>query len=123
MDSPITARATRSDRLAALEDALRRRLWARKREGHERDFDDMIAEIARQQYSAESQVSRARDPCASTLAFFGGPNDGKTVPAPAGEPAIAMQPEGCKHGFYVWHPEPRRYEWVEVPPAPGQMER
>lgn len=53
---PTTAAVTRRERLSAIEDDIRRRLWARERAGNERAFDQMVSEIAWQQYDSESQV-------------------------------------------------------------------
>ena len=58
MDLPTTADEARVGRLAALEDEVRRRLWDREREGYERAFDEMIRQIAREQYAAEAQSHR-----------------------------------------------------------------
>ena len=44
---------SRAGRLATLEDEIRRRLWARDREGGERDFNGILGELARQQYTVE----------------------------------------------------------------------
>ena len=41
MDLPTTTPETRSERLAALEDDIRRRLWAREREGNARAFGEL----------------------------------------------------------------------------------
>ena len=56
------------------------------------------------------------------LSLFGGPRDGETMRFPIGAPAIAILPEGCEDGFYVWHPSPYRYEWVSVPPLEARCQ-
>lgn len=58
MDLPTTDDVSRVCRLAALEDEIRRRLWDREREGKRRAFDEMVMEIAREQYAAEAQIRR-----------------------------------------------------------------
>ncbi len=61
MTMPTTAAVTRRDRLSAIEDDIRRRLWARERAGNERAFDQMVTEIAWQQYASESGVRTVID--------------------------------------------------------------
>ena len=57
MNLPAPTADVRIARLAEIEDDIRRRLWASDRDGNARAFDELVEELARQQYRAE------RRPC------------------------------------------------------------
>ena len=62
MDLPTNAGESRVSRLAALEDEIRRRLWDRERDGNRRAFDEMVTDIAREQYAKEGRSRRSGFP-------------------------------------------------------------
>lgn len=57
MNLSATTAAVRIARLAEIEDDIRRRLWAFNGDGNARAFDDLVEELARQQYRSD------RSPC------------------------------------------------------------
>ena len=62
MDLPTNTGESRVSRLATLEDEIRRRLWDREREGNARAFDEMVNDIAREQYDEEARIRRSGVP-------------------------------------------------------------
>ena len=53
MNLSATTADVRLARLAEIEDDIRRRLWASNRDDNARAFDEMVEELARQQYRKE----------------------------------------------------------------------